>query len=606
MSANYKLYLKQSANLFGVAGKIKSHLRRVKRTLWLNLCEYFIHFDNKNTYRIELDSLVCHKKPLNSEKETLLIASYLDNNLDQPHFLPAICHELNKQFNIIVIGIGTKNSALVYQNSCDLYIDGSVFINSMLKRISALAFSKFIFLNENSIGRLVEQLIQAYPIKFSLVNFVQSKVVLQKLSEYHIPSILYVQQLFCPEDKLVQAILWAGDTVFSSDISERKAMTAHLKEIVKSIKQLNPMQQANLAEQAMRLIQLTDEQRLRAGQEAQDFTCLAHSELFNEDFFWRPGVDRQTAIRQYIRSWHTLDLRKPAPGFNQRIYSELCKLDAIQEPFSAYIQDGKPQGPWQYEIIKPSIEFKKCEKKLNVAVHVHVFYPDILVIILELLQKNTEQYDLLISTAEKNFKAIKKILERYKFNYQLRVVPNIGRDIGPFLTEFRKELQEYDVIGHLHTKKSLHANNPVFIQSWVDFLFENLLGGQYSMADQIIDAFKRDPRLGLVFPDDPNLHGWGDNKLFAKQLAQELGIVNLPEGTFNFPIGTMFWARSVALKQLFDLHWDWDNYPKEPLPPDGSILHAIERLIPIIVQHHGYKCVATYIPGSKRPSLWQD
>ena len=70
--------------------------------------------------------------------------------------------------------------------------------------------------------------------------------------------------------------------------------------------------------------------------------------------------------------------------------------------------------------------------------------------------------------------------------------------------------------------------------------------------------------------------------------------------TFNFPAGTMFWARTIALGPLFELGLSWDDYPAEPLPCDGSLLHAIERLLPCVAKNAGFRCVLTHVPGITR------
>jgi len=46
-----------------------------------------------------------------------------------------------------------------------------------------------------------------------------------------------------------------------------------------------------------------------------------------------------------------------------------------------------------------------------------------------------------------------------------------------------------------------------------------------------------------------------------------------------FLVGTMFWARSEAMKPLIHLNLQWEDYPEEPIPIDGSMLHALERII---------------------------
>ena len=59
----------------------------------------------------------------------------------------------------------------------------------------------------------------------------------------------------------------------------------------------------------------------------------------------------------------------------------------------------------------------------------------------------------------------------------------------------------------------------------------------------------------------------------------------------------MFWARSRALEPLLKLGLNWDAYPVEPAPIDGTILHAIERLLPSVARRAGYRYATTHIPG---------
>ena len=104
------------------------------------------------------------------------------------------------------------------------------------------------------------------------------------------------------------------------------------------------------------------------------------------------------------------------------------------------------------------------------------------------------------------------------------------------------------------------------------------------MADRIISEFYRDPSLGLVFPETQIWSAGPRIFAIASTLAQRIGIDHALPIHFNFPAGTMFWARPKALGPLFDLGFDWGDYPDEPLPSDGTLLHALERLIPSVVR----------------------
>jgi lipopolysaccharide biosynthesis protein len=107
-------------------------------------------------------------------------------------------------------------------------------------------------------------------------------------------------------------------------------------------------------------------------------------------------------------------------------------------------------------------------------------------------------------------------------------------------------------------------------------------------------------QLGLVFPDEPNVIGWSKNKEIAEDLAHQFGIKELPDRHFNFPVGTMFWARTEALKPLLSKGFRWEDFPEEPLPYDGTVLHALERLLPFVAKKMGYQVSMTHVPGMTR------
>jgi lipopolysaccharide biosynthesis protein len=129
-----------------------------------------------------------------------------------------------------------------------------------------------------------------------------------------------------------------------------------------------------------------------------------------------------------------------------------------------------------------------------------------------------------------------------------------------------------------------------------EFLWQNLAGGHQPMADLILHRFAEDAKLGIVFPEDPALSDWDDNFEIAAGLAGRMKLQGELPPFFDFPGGTMFWARPEALKPLFDLGLDWHDYPDEPVPLDGTILHAIERLLPFVARQAGYGFLTTHLP----------
>lgn len=69
---------------------------------------------------------------------------------------------------------------------------------------------------------------------------------------------------------------------------------------------------------------------------------------------------------------------------------------------------------------------------------------------------------------------------------------------------------------------------------------------------------------------------------------------------FNYPVGSMFWAKTNALVPLFDLNLKWEDFSEERGQTDGISAHALERLLGIVPSLTGYSSVI--IQDLKYPS----
>ncbi len=338
-----------------------------------------------------------------------------------------------------------------------------------------------------------------------------------------------------------------------------------------------------------------------------DELALIGSDDFNLDFYRarRSQDTEETAARRYLKqSQSRIYIRKPAPGFNPAAYADHMGLTATDtDPYLHWVHAGQPQGVWQENILDLAHADVEPVGKARIGVHIHAYYPDLLPSILDRMELNQLECDYLISVPNANAgEEVAKVLATrpYRQRCLIRQTTNRGRDIGPFFTGFAEELNGYDIISHFHTKKSPHVTLSNLVPDWIEFLLENMIGGKFRAADAIITAFSKDDKLGLVFADDPHLIGWDKNRHFAATLADKMSMPPLSDGFFPFPVGTMFWARPQALAPIFDLKLDWDDYPNEPLPIDGSMLHALERLLPSAARHAGFTHRSTYAAGINR------
>lgn len=360
----------------------------------------------------------------------------------------------------------------------------------------------------------------------------------------------------------------------------------------------------------LRLETLAVSARNKINQERIDGEEIIKSGMFRKMFALSPNsqnTSEVSAIRGYIRSWKTrIGPRKPFPGFHPGIYMESCGLaNENADPFADYLRNGCPQGPWSYNVISSVLDSRRSSiSHAKVALHLHVYYTYMLPEIIKQLELNEIRPDLFVSVKDQlSRKQVLDILADYAGNVvDVRIVPNRGRDIGPLLTAFGREIVEgYDLVGHLHTKQSLDVTNRAVILDWNNFLLENLIGGRSGgrMADTIISAMTNDPSIGIVFPDDPNAIGWTANREIAEKMALRLGLFELSEA-FNFPVGTMFWIRTSMLARFVELDLHWDDYPPEPLPYDGSMLHALERLFGSQLTAEKINYAVTYVSGVTR------
>ncbi|MFZ2540212.1 MAG: rhamnan synthesis F family protein, partial [Gallionella sp.] len=338
-----------------------------------------------------------------------------------------------------------------------------------------------------------------------------------------------------------------------------------------------------------------------------DIDTISHADCIRLGYYCPPhlqGMGQEEAIWTYVRAWSSGDRRRKLfPGFHPGIYLEQHGVERLGiDPLADYLRAGQPKGPWNFNLVTSAELPKPLSPKLRVGLHIHAHYPELLPEILKRLKQNHVRPDLLISvTSESSRMAVAAHLKTYEGGkVDIRVVPNRGRDIGPFLTEFGETIrQKYDLIGHLHTKKTVALEDGSIGRNWFNFLLENLLGGQSPMADIILARMADDENVMMVFPDDPNIVGWENNFSFAARLLSDAGI----KSSFQemcFPVGTMFWARPEGMKILFDMHLNWGDYPEEPVPYDGSLLHAIERLFGIFSTHSGGTILLTNVPGSTR------
>jgi FMN phosphatase YigB (HAD superfamily)/glycosyltransferase involved in cell wall biosynthesis len=246
----------------------------------------------------------------------------------------------------------------------------------------------------------------------------------------------------------------------------------------------------------------------------------------------------------------------------------------------------------------------------RIAVHAHVHYPDLTKELASYLKNIPFAFDLFVSVSTDEAREIchqvfSKLPQASRVIVD--VVENRGRDIAPMVCHFGARLATYDYICHLHTKKSVYTQGRM--ADWREYLFRQLLGSEVQVR-RIFSMFQGDPNAGIIYPQNYEyLPYWGNtwlsNRALGYQMCRRMGIADVPEGYFDYPAGSMFWARSKALQNLFSAGIKLTDFPSEVGQTDGSLAHCVERLLVLVAKHAGYKPLILADPFSPSWSKWR-
>lgn len=251
--------------------------------------------------------------------------------------------------------------------------------------------------------------------------------------------------------------------------------------------------------------------------------------------------------------------------------------------------------------------FDKTVKELNkkstdsqmIAVHLHAFYMDVAEEFITRFAKWSFAFDLYVTVSSDELKSeVSEILKKHEITpKEIMVLPNRGYAVIPWMTTANKYLNEYDVVGHFHTKKDAHMDEWVG-KVWTGDLMDMLVDS----ADDIVGNFALNSRLGIVIPEIPTharylgaemYYDVGELRDIVTALYIRMDIdtkrfVDMDKiVAYIYPYGMMYWYRPGALKPITDLGFTEQEVPYGKLP-DTTVLHAVERLFVYVAWSRGF------------------
>ncbi|MFH8120273.1 MAG: rhamnan synthesis F family protein, partial [Candidatus Aenigmatarchaeota archaeon] len=437
---------------------------------------------------------------------------------------------------------------------------------------SILEISNLLTEKESELARLNEELIR---------KDLEGKKLVEKMEE----EIEKLNEALSNKEKEIEEL--------SSKLEEKDLALKKNSEEVENLRSVLKSKESELAK--------LNEELIRKDAELQS---IKSSFTWRSVMKWHSFIERIAPLGTKRRRWYdlgVLGLRVLASeGFRglwrkYRIYKNLKKIRKRNQVSSLF----KTKCSF---VPFTSAAQLKCSKKIGV--HVHLFYEDLLEEILKYLSNLKYQFSLYITCPKDKKDILSKyyIKERLKFANEIEIIPveNRGRNFAPLLISLRKKLKDCDYILHIHTKKSLYTGSEQ--EGWRKHLLDHLIGSE-EIVNNIINLLEK-TKVGFIAPKTyPGLpywaHDWLSNKIACKNLSERIGIPLDSSKYADFSVGSMFWCKRDAIRQLFDADFDIYEFPEEPIPPDGTICHAIERCFGEVVRYNGYEFAEIDIENKK-------
>ena len=221
----------------------------------------------------------------------------------------------------------------------------------------------------------------------------------------------------------------------------------------------------------------------------------------------------------------------------------------------------------------------------RVLVVVHVFYPELWPPLTRRIERIPVPFDLVVTLAEGRSEAMADSIVAQFPDVRLKVVPNRGRDMWPFVQVLELGVVgDYDAVLKMHTKASVHRIDG---HAWRERLLDSLCPSPEGIG-LILELLRRDQAIGMVAPAGAVLgrEFWGSNGPMIDALAARTGISVDPDRVW-FPGGSMFWCRPGPLIRLRDANLTIEDFEHEAVSIDGTTAHALERFLGALVADAG-------------------
>jgi glycosyltransferase involved in cell wall biosynthesis len=212
----------------------------------------------------------------------------------------------------------------------------------------------------------------------------------------------------------------------------------------------------------------------------------------------------------------------------------------------------------------------------RVAVHLHVYHPDLVPECLDYLGNIHFDFDLFVTSSLDEEHEVFRLIRAAHPRARIFYYPNAGADIGPFM-ELISTFKPYRLLLKIHTKRDVDP----WGNAWRRGLLDPILGSA-GLVDEIVARFQADEQLAMACSSEFYKHGVRNSIPASLDqlhgLARETNLHEHQDKDWAFVAGTMFWVRPQLFLRLATHMCQGEGYSTLFLR-DGAIEHGLERAL---------------------------
>lgn len=361
----------------------------------------------------------------------------------------------------------------------------------------------------------------------------------------------------------------------------------------------------NMSRYVEQLLALTEGNAALSRQEQVDAATIQQAEVVDLDYYPPAGVQLSgatEAIRRYVRSWTRGVLRRKLfPGFDPLVYQDMnASAVGAQDPLAHFLSAGRPEGPWNSQNLSWKDHSSTSTDRKSL-IFISLRSADSIEQIVKLLVKKSAQIDVVILVPDELAAlTIKQCLQKERYSV-LSILVSEDQPLLAILKHLASvPYLDYPAIAHINL-----STDPIDIdfsdwETYQQYLIENMIGGKYDALGVIashLSSDSSDTALGLVFPEDPNIHDATADSVIISSLCQSLGFDAPASHHLPYPVNGSFWGAPTILSRLLADADCWKSTLKSLKLTAAEQERILARLLAEACRNHGKHIVTTVVPG---------